>query len=74
MDGPTFSRGMAALYLLGAAQGLFLAAVLASRPRNTLPNRLLAAVVLVFSVDLAMAVYHASGASVRAPALIGLVT
>jgi AraC-like DNA-binding protein len=72
MEGPTFSSGMAVLYLLGAAQGLFLAAVLASRHRNALPNRLLAALVLVFSVDLAMAVYHASEVSTRLPALIGL--
>lgn len=63
---------MVVLYLLGAAQGLFLAAVLASRSRNALPNRLLAAFVLVFSVDLAMAVYHASELSTRSPALIGL--
>lgn len=63
---------MQVLYLLGAAQGLFLASVLGSRPRNTLPNRLLAALVLVFSLDLAMAVYHASEASTQSPALIGL--
>lgn len=67
-----FSSGMAVLYLLGAAQGLFLAAVLASRHRNALPNRLLAAFVLVFSVDLAVAVYHASEVSTRLPALIGV--
>ncbi|NNF59357.1 MAG: helix-turn-helix transcriptional regulator [Rhodothermaceae bacterium] len=72
MDGPTFSNGMAVLYLLGAAQGLFLAAVLASRHRNALPNRLLAALMLVFSFDLAMAVYHASAFSTQAPTLIGL--
>lgn len=72
MEGPTFSNTTEVIYLLGAAQGLFLAAVLASRSRNALPNRLLAAVVLVFSVDLAMAVYHASGFSTTHPALIGL--
>ncbi|WP_412070051.1 helix-turn-helix transcriptional regulator [Rubrivirga sp. IMCC43871] len=72
MDAPTFSRLMEGLYLLGAAHGLFLAAVLASRPRQVAAHRLLAAFVLVFSVDLAMAVYHASGASARHPALIGL--
>ncbi|WP_412060691.1 helix-turn-helix domain-containing protein [Rubrivirga sp. IMCC45206] len=72
MDAPTFSRVMEGLYLLGAAQGLFLAAVLASRPRQVVAHRLLAAFVLVFSADLAMAVYHASGASARHPALIGL--
>ena len=63
---------MGAVFLIGAAQGLFLAAVLASRPRNALPNRLLAALVLAFSVDLAMAVYHTSEMSTRHPALIGL--
>ena len=72
MDEPTFSSGMTALYLLGAAQGLFLATVLASRHRNALPNRLLAALMLVFSLDLAMAVYHASALSLWVPALIGL--
>ncbi len=72
MDAPTFSSGMEVVYLLGAAQGLFLAAVLASRSRNALPNRLLAALVLVFSLDLAMAVYHASEVSARWPALVGL--
>ncbi|OZC02080.1 helix-turn-helix domain-containing protein [Rubricoccus marinus] len=72
MDGPSFSNAMAVIYLLGATQGLFLAAVLASRHRNALPNRLLAAVVLVFSIDLAMAVYHATDASAVVPALIGL--
>ncbi len=61
---------MEAVFLIGAAQGVFLAAVLASR--GSLPNRLLAVLVLAFSVDLAMAVYHASEASARHPALIGL--
>ncbi|PAP76433.1 helix-turn-helix transcriptional regulator [Rubrivirga marina] len=61
---------MEAVYLIGAAQGVFLAAVLASR--GSLPNRLLAGLVLAFSVDLAVAVYHASEAALRHPALIGL--
>ena len=72
MDNPTFSDGMAVLCLLGAVQGVFLAAVLASRHRNAVPNRLLAGLMLVFSLDLAMAVYHASAVSARVPALIGL--
>ncbi len=63
---------MQAIYLVGAAQGLFLAAVLASRERNILPNRMLAGVMFVFSIDLAMAVYHSSGLSARFPNLIGL--
>jgi AraC-like DNA-binding protein len=60
------------VYVLGAAQGLFLAAVLASRQHASVPNRLLAAVMAVFSVDLAMAAYHASGTDAVFPALIGL--
>jgi len=63
---------MEVVFLVGAAQGLFLAIVLALRPSNALPNRLLAALVLVFSVDLAMAVYHTSEMSAQYPALIGL--
>ena len=63
---------MEVVFLLGAAQGIFLAAVLASRTQNVLPNRLLAALVLVFSFDLAMAVYHASAAKDHFPVLIGL--
>ncbi|GAB5535399.1 MAG: hypothetical protein Rubg2KO_16480 [Rubricoccaceae bacterium] len=63
---------MEVVFLVGAAQGLFLAIVLAIRPQNALPNRLLAALVLVFSIDLAMAVYHTSELSARLPALVGL--
>jgi AraC-like DNA-binding protein len=60
------------VYVLGAAQGLFLAAVLAGRQPSSVPNRLLAAVMAVFSMDLAMAAYHASGTDAVFPALIGL--
>lgn len=60
------------VYVLGAVQGLFLAAVLASRARGVGANRFLAALMAVFSVDLAMAAYHASGTDAALPALIGL--
>ena len=60
------------VYVLGAVQGLFLAAVLASRARGVGANRFLAALMAVFSVDLAMAAYHASGTDAAVPALIGL--
>jgi len=60
------------LYLLGAVQGAFLAAVLAGRRENATPNRLLALVMLTFSLDLAMAAYHATGLYAAVPALIGL--
>ena len=72
MDALALGDGMTVLFLLGAVQGVFLAAVLLGRPGATWPARLLAAFVLVFSVDLGMAVYHASGVSLRHPALIGL--
>jgi AraC-like DNA-binding protein len=65
-------QGFGVLYLLGAVQGVFLAAVLAGRRHGSTPNRLLAAAMLVFSLDLAMAVYHASGTAARMPAFIGL--
>ena len=47
--------------LLGAVQGVFLAAVLGSRRRNRTANRLLAALVLAFSIHLASSVYLAAG-------------
>ncbi|MEM9663967.1 MAG: helix-turn-helix transcriptional regulator [Bacteroidota bacterium] len=63
---------MEAVFLVGAAQGAFLAAVLASRHRNALPNRLLAGLILAFSIELAMAVYYSSPFSLQYPALTGL--
>jgi AraC-like DNA-binding protein len=59
------------LFLLGAVQGLFLAAVLAGRRPRLSADRLLAGLMLVFSLDLAAAVYHASGFHERVPAFIG---
>ncbi|HEX7121501.1 MAG TPA: hypothetical protein VF178_03955, partial [Gemmatimonadaceae bacterium] len=47
--------------LLGAIQGVFLAAVLATKRRNRTANRLLAAAMLAFSIGLATTVYHAAG-------------
>ena len=60
------------LFLLGAVQGVFLAAVLSGRKHNALANRLLAALMLVFSLDLAAAVYHASGFYQQVPHFIGI--
>ena len=45
--------------LLGAAQGFFLAGVLATQRRNRTPNRLLAVVVFAFSIQMLSVVYHA---------------
>ena len=59
-------------HALGAVQGLFLATVLASSRRGSLPNRILAALMVAFSVDLGMAVYHAGGFDQAFPAFIGL--
>lgn len=60
------------LYILGAVQGLFLTAVLASKGRRSVSNRLLAGVMLVFSVDLFSAVYHSTGLFERYPHFIGV--
>ncbi len=46
--------------LLGALQGLFLAGVLAFRPRNRTANRILAVLMFAFSISLATSVYHAA--------------
>jgi AraC-like DNA-binding protein len=45
--------------LLGAAQGFFLAGVLATQRRNRTANRLLAVAVLAFSIQMITVVYHA---------------
>ncbi len=47
--------------LLGAIQGVFLTAVLATKRRNRTANRLLAALMLAFSISLATSVYYVSG-------------
>jgi AraC-like DNA-binding protein len=45
--------------LLGAAQGFFLAGVLATQRRNRTANRLLAVAVFAFSIQMITVVYHA---------------
>lgn len=59
------------VHALGAAQGLFLAALLFSK-RHYPANLLLGWAMAAFSVDLAMAVYHASGLVYSWPYLIGV--
>ncbi|TFG47397.1 MAG: hypothetical protein E4H38_08210 [Gemmatimonadales bacterium] len=44
--------------LLGAAQGAFLTGILATQRRNRTANRLLAAAMLAFSIQLATTVYY----------------
>ena len=58
--------------LLGAVQGLLLAGVLAARHRNRTANRLLAALMLAFSLHLATSVYHAGGFVADAPHFFGV--
>jgi AraC-like DNA-binding protein len=62
----------ALIFALGAGQGVFLAAVLASSTRNRVPNRLLAAVMGLVAFDLAMASYHLAGLETSFPHLIGI--
>ena len=49
------------LVLLGAIQGVFLTGVLATKRSNRTANRLLAALMLSFSISLASTVYYAAG-------------
>jgi AraC-like DNA-binding protein len=60
------------LLLLGAAQGLFLAIVLATRQTNHVANRLLAAAMLAFSIYIFQGVYYAREWYVAFPHLIEL--
>ncbi len=57
--------------LLGAVQGVLLAAVLAFRRKNRTANRLLAILVLTFSIHLASAVYYAAGLVAAYPHFFG---
>jgi len=72
MDASSLSDWLRIAHILGAVQGVFLAAVLASRQYNALPNKLLAVLMLSFSIDQAMAVYSVSGAYRTFPAIIGI--
>lgn len=58
--------------LLGAIQGVFLASVLALRRRNRTANRILAALVVAFSLHLASAVYHGAGLVEALPHFFGV--
>jgi len=58
--------------LLGAVQGIFLAGALASKRRNRLANRVLAAMMVAFSIGLATQVYHALGLERQYPHFFGV--
>ena len=58
--------------LLGAIQGVILAGALASKRTNRTANRLLAVLMISFSIYLASSVYHAGGYEERFPHFIGL--
>lgn len=60
-----------AIHALGAAQGLFLAVVLLGKHAFH-ANRVLAALMVAFSLDLGMAVYHQTGYYLTVPQLVGL--
>ena len=59
------------IHILGAVQGVFLAAILISRRRGSVANGILAVTMLAFALDLATAVYHATGFDAAFPHLIG---
>ena len=60
------------IHLLGAAQGIFLAVVLASKRRNSVANKLLALAMLAFTLELLTTVYHAQDLDERWPHFIGV--
>lgn len=60
------------LLILGAAQGLFLGAVLAARRANSAANKLLAVAMFAFSVFILQSVYYARGYYAAYPHFIGV--
>lgn len=58
--------------LLGAIQGVFLTGVLATKRSNRTASRLLAAMMLAFSIHLATTVYHAAGLVETFPHFFGV--
>ena len=58
--------------LLGAVQGVFLALSLVTQRRNQTANRLLAVVMIAFSIHLASTVYYANGLVQRFPHFFGV--
>jgi AraC-like DNA-binding protein len=57
--------------LLGALQGAILAGALVAKRRNRTANRLLAGLILSFSIFLATAIYHAAGLERQFPHFFG---
>ncbi|HCS49436.1 MAG TPA: hypothetical protein DIW61_14765 [Candidatus Aminicenantes bacterium] len=58
--------------ILGAAQGLFLAAILSFRKANSTANRVLAAALVAFSLGILSTVFYATGGYLKFPHFIGL--
>ena len=63
---------MSVIFFLGAVHGLMLTFLLVSKKVNQLSNRILAALMLVFTVDLAMAALLSVGLHHNYPHVIGL--
>jgi AraC-like DNA-binding protein len=66
------SQGLTLFLLLGIAQGLFLALLLATRRENAAANRVLAGAMVAFAVFLAEVVLYASDHFRSVPFLIGI--
>lgn len=63
---------MSVIFFLGAVHGLMLTCLLFSKKVNQLSNRILAALMLVFTIDLAMAALLSVGLHQNYPHVIGL--
>lgn len=60
------------IHSLGAVQGVFLATILVGKRRGSIANAILAVTMLAFALDLAAAVYHATGYDAVFSHLIGI--
>ncbi len=63
---------MSVLFFLGAVHGLMLTFLLVSKKVNQLSNRILASLMLVFTIDLGMAAFLSIGLHYDFPLAIGL--
>ena len=74
MNAPVSADVINTLLILGAAQGLFLAVLLATKRTNSTANRLLAVAMLAFSLFVLQGIYYARGYYEAYPHFIGLST
>ena len=72
MEPTTSATWISTVHIVGAVQGIFLAALLFSHRRNSVANKYLGLVMVVFTIDLLSAAYLAKGMDLAFPHFIGI--